>query len=334
MNEGKATNPSEKIIMLLGALTVASTSLLWQGPWTALALSQPLALGRPITRSSTVIAQEDLSKPKPKYLSEGSFWPGSQSTVSEHMTESVITLSPTATVKEAAILMNERRITGAPVVDEDRRLLGVISKSDLLRAIAAGPARDNVSGGEAAAGLLLDLELSEVASLMTPDPMTIDPDATVLEAAQLMVPKRINRLMVVDSEGLLVSPRSQMPWRIAPWGDAAARSVRGWARAPPDCANACSRHPSCHHCRRASLRLLTLCASPSVTRLAKWITAMTMIRGQPCGLGLVERRSLVLCVIVVYRAHARRCVRTCRPDVPLIRSRCDGPGPRSRCDDI
>lgn len=100
--------------------------------------------------------------------------------------------------------MNDNRITGAPVT-EGGRLVGVLSRSDLLRAIASGPCDGSTDGADASAQLL-DLEQSEVSQLMTADALTITGDATVLKAAQLMSNGRsvVNRLMVVDDQGLLV----------------------------------------------------------------------------------------------------------------------------------
>ena len=59
--------------------------------------------------------------------------------------EQLITLSPAMTLKEAAIVMNDNRITGAPVT-EGGRLVGVLSRSDLLRAIASGPCDGSTDG--------------------------------------------------------------------------------------------------------------------------------------------------------------------------------------------
>eukprot|EP00325_Prymnesiales_sp_UTEX-LB-985_P024531 CAMPEP_0174744434 /NCGR_PEP_ID=MMETSP1094-20130205/84331_1 /TAXON_ID=156173 /ORGANISM="Chrysochromulina brevifilum, Strain UTEX LB 985" /LENGTH=137 /DNA_ID=CAMNT_0015948819 /DNA_START=27 /DNA_END=440 /DNA_ORIENTATION=- len=110
-------------------------------------------------------------------------------------------MAPTTTIKEAAKLLNEKCITGAPVVDEDDRLMGVISRSDFLRAISEGPQQSE--GGAEAAMQLLDVEMREVRSVMARDPLSISPEATVLDAAQIMYANRVSRLMVVDDKGKL-----------------------------------------------------------------------------------------------------------------------------------
>lgn len=57
----------------------------------------------------------------------------SRITVREIMTRQVISLSPVMTVEEAAEILLKHKISGAPVVEEDGAILGVITKSDLFR---------------------------------------------------------------------------------------------------------------------------------------------------------------------------------------------------------
>ena len=53
--------------------------------------------------------------------------------VAEIMTRDVVCVPPDASVREVARLMLEHRISGVPVVDAERRVLGVVSEGDLLR---------------------------------------------------------------------------------------------------------------------------------------------------------------------------------------------------------
>jgi len=57
------------------------------------------------------------------------------------MTTDVITVDPETTVQSLATLLAERGISGAPVVDTDGRLVGVISEGDLLHRAEIGTAR-------------------------------------------------------------------------------------------------------------------------------------------------------------------------------------------------
>ena len=83
-----------------------------------------LVLRAPPPRLLAEISEEKLelsvTPTRKLWLAEGSRWPGSQTTVAEHMTPSVLTVSPDATLKEAAMLINAQRITGLAVVEAGR----------------------------------------------------------------------------------------------------------------------------------------------------------------------------------------------------------------------
>ncbi len=57
------------------------------------------------------------------------------------MTTEVITVEPTATVHDVAALLSERGISGVPVVDSDRRVIGIVSEGDLLHRAEMGTER-------------------------------------------------------------------------------------------------------------------------------------------------------------------------------------------------
>jgi CBS-domain-containing membrane protein len=61
----------------------------------------------------------------------------------ELMTRQIVTISPEATIKEAIRQLNKHGITSMPVVDDENRLVGVVSEADLLREeiVDDGPAR-------------------------------------------------------------------------------------------------------------------------------------------------------------------------------------------------
>ena len=84
-------------------------------------------------------------------------------------------------------LMRERRVSGLPVVDRDGRVVGVLSRTDLL---ALG-SDDPVGAWHGRA----------VRTAMTAPAMTIAPDATLTEAAQRMEQHEVHRLVVVEPEG-------------------------------------------------------------------------------------------------------------------------------------
>ncbi len=65
---------------------------------------------------------------------EGSVDPPAVETVSEVMTENVITIRPEATIGEAARVMANKRVKRLPVIDDDGALIGIISRADVVNA--------------------------------------------------------------------------------------------------------------------------------------------------------------------------------------------------------
>jgi len=106
--------------------------------------------------------------------------------ISELLAREPVSLPPAATVREAATLMCERRVSSMLVVNEGA-LVGVLTDRDLRgRVLAAG--RD------------YDTPLSEV---MTPRPMTVDASAPTFDALLGMVRHNVHHLPVVSPEGVV-----------------------------------------------------------------------------------------------------------------------------------
>ena len=96
-------------------------------------------------------------------------------------------LSPSATVGEAARLM-ARHHMGAVLICADRRLLGIFTERDVTTRVVA-PGRD--------------VEATPLSEVMTPDPDTIAPDATVLEALDLMNARGYRHLPIALDDNVL-----------------------------------------------------------------------------------------------------------------------------------
>ena len=99
----------------------------------------------------------------------------------------VVSIQPTATVLEAARLMNDRGVGGVVVVDEANSLLGIFTERDILRRVVA-------------AGL--PPETTRVADVFTRDIVTCTPDMNVEEIGSIMTTRRVRHLPVVDVRGL------------------------------------------------------------------------------------------------------------------------------------
>ncbi len=105
------------------------------------------------------------------------------------MTADVITASPETPIKAAARLMVRNKVSGLPVCDEDSCVVGIITEADFLRLEVAREEADDPQPVE------------RVEQVMRRSVLTINPDATVAEAATMMVINDVNRLPVVDGAG-------------------------------------------------------------------------------------------------------------------------------------
>ncbi|WP_199351119.1 CBS domain-containing protein [Haliangium ochraceum] len=110
------------------------------------------------------------------------------------MTEKVITVSPEAQVQHAVWSLSAKGISGAPVQDAEGRVVGVLSRSDLV----------DTEAHQLVAG---DTPVSEA---MTAHIWSVHPDAPASDAVLLMVEKEIHRLMVMDEERSLVGVITSM----------------------------------------------------------------------------------------------------------------------------
>jgi CBS domain-containing protein len=133
--------------------------------------------------------------------------------VQDFMSVAPVTVKPLDTVETVLKLLEEKHISGLPVVDEDGKVAGVISEADLL--FKERPIRmplyliflDGVIYLEPLDKFKQQLKKTLgilVQDVMTPNPITITPVTLVSQAADLMLEKRINRLPVVDEEGKLI----------------------------------------------------------------------------------------------------------------------------------
>jgi CBS domain-containing protein len=106
-------------------------------------------------------------------------------TVGEVMTANPISIAETASLAEAAGILDGHKISGLPVIDEVGALVGVLSQTDLIRVRADQHHAANWRG----------LAVGEV---MTRPALTIAVTATLDEAARQMDERRVHRLVVTN----------------------------------------------------------------------------------------------------------------------------------------
>ncbi|MFI0828098.1 CBS domain-containing protein [Streptomyces roseolus] len=127
--------------------------------------------------------------------------------VGEVMTGEVVQARPDTSVGELARMLASHRISGVPVVDEDDKVMGVVSQTDLTRR-QAGLGRGG-AGRRRLAGVLKRLvharpAASAAMELMTSPAVTVHPEQRVVDAARIMERRHIDRLPVVDEEDRLI----------------------------------------------------------------------------------------------------------------------------------
>jgi IMP dehydrogenase len=99
--------------------------------------------------------------------------------------EDVVTASPDQTVHEVDEMMDREGVSGAPVVDDDDAVLGIISGTDIRPYLEVG-------------------DTDEVREAMTDKVITATRDVTAREALELMYEHKIERVPIVDEDERLV----------------------------------------------------------------------------------------------------------------------------------
>jgi CBS domain-containing protein len=128
--------------------------------------------------------------------------------VAEVMRREVISVRPDSAITEVVHLLLDKDFTAVPVVDDQNKVIGMISDNDLLKrggvavTLSLKKATDPDFVNE------LHKSLSDpgrkVADVMTREVVTTQPDTLLGKAARLMVERHLKRLPVVDHEGKLV----------------------------------------------------------------------------------------------------------------------------------
>jgi len=111
------------------------------------------------------------------------------------MAKKLITFKPDTNVLSAINTLLEQEISGAPVVDDDGNLVGVLSEKDCMRTILESTYHN---------------EMGELVSeLMSKDVETVDVNASIIDVAGKFLESRFRRFPVVDHDGFLVGQISR-----------------------------------------------------------------------------------------------------------------------------
>lgn len=106
------------------------------------------------------------------------------------MTAPVLTAGPDTTVKDAAKVLASHGFTALPVVDEDERLIGIVTEADLIKDRVPPDARHSDPDWHAAA--------NTVEAVMTTPATAMSAGADVAQVCQALVDSRIRAMPIVD----------------------------------------------------------------------------------------------------------------------------------------
>lgn len=152
--------------------------------------------------------------------------------VADVMTRDVVTIGADASVREVAALLSKHGISGVPVVDGDKHVIGIVSEGDLLHRAEIGTERPQMRRrswwlGSLASGAAPDYVMSHgrhVADVMTREVISVSETSELGDVATLLETRGIKRVPVVN-DGVLVGIISR------------ANLVRSLAAAEPSASN-------------------------------------------------------------------------------------------------
>jgi CBS domain-containing protein len=144
--------------------------------------------------------------------------------VKDVMVKDVITLKVEDTIREASKKFAENNISGAPVVNNEKNVVGILSEADILKMLETHYTKGNIvflptpfdlieipfmeavreaEVYKGAKDMLKDIGNTLVSDVMKKKVITIKPDKSVEDAAGLMTSKKVNRLPVVENSKLV-----------------------------------------------------------------------------------------------------------------------------------
>jgi CBS domain-containing protein len=120
------------------------------------------------------------------------------------MVSTVISVGPNARVEEVAQILLANRISAVPVIDEQGKLLGVVSEGDLIRRVESGTDRgrrswwlEYLTGKQVLAAEYVKSHSHKVADVMTRSVFTATEDTPLADIANLLERNRIKRVPIV-----------------------------------------------------------------------------------------------------------------------------------------
>jgi acetoin utilization protein AcuB len=115
--------------------------------------------------------------------------------IARHMTTPAVTVSPDALLPEVRDILNSRHFRHLPVVDEEQRLIGMITDRDLRSAYPS-----SILPEDKRQAILEKVAKTPVRSIMTRKLISLTPLATLDDALYLLSREKVGMLPVIDEE--------------------------------------------------------------------------------------------------------------------------------------
>src|SRR3989304_1005074 len=99
-----------------------------------------------------------------------------------------VIVTPKTKVFDVALAIINGEVSGIPVVDDDKKIVGIITEFDIIRAVKQGKDIKNITTED----------------IMSKNPITVNEDTPVSDITNILETKNIIRVLVVDKSGKLV----------------------------------------------------------------------------------------------------------------------------------
>jgi CBS domain-containing protein len=109
--------------------------------------------------------------------------------VKDYMARTLVTFKPETEVLDAVHALVDKRIAGAPVVDDEGSLVGMLSEFDCMRVVLSASYHGNAGG--------------PVRDYMTTDTQTVDAQMNIVDLAQVFVDTGFRRFPVIEGNRLV-----------------------------------------------------------------------------------------------------------------------------------
>lgn len=129
--------------------------------------------------------------------------------VQDFMQKDVITINQGNSIIDASMVLMNNKITGAPVIDNNNKLVGVISEKDIFKKIYPNyqeyysllGAKDEPE--ENLQAQVQEAKNIKVKDIMTKDVISAKPTDSAIKIGAMMLIKKINRVIIVDNDMLV-----------------------------------------------------------------------------------------------------------------------------------